>query len=715
VSNLLGRVLGGRYRIVSVLGQGGMGVVYGAVQEGLQRKVALKVVHDARPDDLRRFRLEALSASQLGHPNIVQVTDFCDASGGEPPFLVMEMLEGESLKELLGREGVLSTERAVFIATQVLAALVAAHAARIVHRDIKPANIFLTRTPAMSDLVKVLDFGVAKVIGGGDAPAIAHTADGAIVGTLAYMAPEQALGIPIDERADLYAVGACLFEMIVGRRPIVAATRHALLAAIIKEPIPSLAAVKPGVDPALASAVERALAKDPHQRYPSALAMLEALAPFAQGTRSTPRDVAATLAATDLLQTAQATQTAQQGAPTFAAQGTVPLPPHPPPHPPPQPQPQPHSQPPPHAHSQPPPHAHPQPHPPPHSPPRQTPAAPVRRGKPPLLYVVLALAGLAVAGRIALAIVSRAVHPSALTKDRIEWLQTPDLAAASLVGDDADDLVAFIGHHNDAHLAVVDGTTRALVWKFHASTSLLDAGFAVAARRVVLPTDASELTILDGATGRELRKIDVQRGIVGVCAADPAARQVFVELDGKDAVLDVESGAVREVGEPPRGCGLHEGDSATAWVYCNRRAPCTKLEIAEEWHDVVVDGTTGLHVGTSAAGDTTLVATELRGARPGKTLWERNLGSSVEIVDAMRGRAFVETGKDRKRQLQVLDVASGKTLWTAKPTEHTPGHVLAAEAAAFGTKRAFVRRALTMELYDVEGRRLGTMGGLFGR
>jgi hypothetical protein len=158
-----GTVLGGRYRIVRLLGAGGMGSVYEAVQVDLGRRVAVKVLHSTEdPTYLERFRREALAAAGLGQPNIVMVTDF-QSPPGEPPFLVMELLTGESLAHAIARAGTLPPARVVTIAAQVLAALEAAHAKNIIHRDIKPDNVFLTQTPAAVDFVKLLDFGIAKL------------------------------------------------------------------------------------------------------------------------------------------------------------------------------------------------------------------------------------------------------------------------------------------------------------------------------------------------------------------------------------------------------------------------------------------------------------------------------------------------------------------------------------------------------------------------
>jgi serine/threonine-protein kinase len=188
-----GTLLGGRYRIETLVGEGGMGAVYEAVQQDLDRRVALKILHEHLTDDVElrsRFQREARVVAMLGHPNVVQISDF-QARDGEPPFFVMELLHGENLRDLLKRAQLLPPERVAYIAVQVLSALEAAHRASVVHRDIKPDNIFLERTDVQVDIVKVLDFGVAKLLGRDD---MKLTREGLVVGTLSYMAPEQALG-----------------------------------------------------------------------------------------------------------------------------------------------------------------------------------------------------------------------------------------------------------------------------------------------------------------------------------------------------------------------------------------------------------------------------------------------------------------------------------------------------------------------------------------
>jgi hypothetical protein len=252
-----------------------MGAVYEAVQEDLGRRVALKILTTATSHDaLTRFRQEAEAAARLGHPHIVQVSDF-QIRVGEPPFLVMELLEGRSLADVIA-DGPLPWRRAGRIGLQVLAALVAAHEAKIVHRDIKPDNVFLVRSLAVPDMVKVLDFGVAKLLEPSEDGPL--TTQGLAIGTPAYMAPEQARTEAVDERTDLYAVGVCLYEAVTGGRlPIEAENLVALRMAIGAAPSVPLRQRAPDVDPRFEVVVERALAKAPKDRFASAREMADAL------------------------------------------------------------------------------------------------------------------------------------------------------------------------------------------------------------------------------------------------------------------------------------------------------------------------------------------------------------------------------------------------------------------------------------------------------
>jgi serine/threonine protein kinase len=277
-----GKLLSGSYRLEREVGQGGMGEVYEAQHLPLGRRVAVKVLHPHLASDpvlLERFRREAEAAAGLGHPNIVQVTDFCHQPE-EPVFMVLEYLSGWSLKECLDSEQRLEPTRAAFIASQVLSALEATHAAGIVHRDLKPANVFLTEISGVRDIVKVLDFGIAKLTG--DATATQVTRTGAVVGTPAYMSPEQARGREVDHRADIYAVGATLYRMLTGSDPFSAPNFNAMMFAITDhEPLP-IPELSPEVPAGLVAVVERAMQKDPADRYQQAGEMRAALQPFSR-------------------------------------------------------------------------------------------------------------------------------------------------------------------------------------------------------------------------------------------------------------------------------------------------------------------------------------------------------------------------------------------------------------------------------------------------
>ncbi len=276
---MTGQVLGGRYRILRQLGEGGMGTVYEAVQTNIERRFALKVLVDELRNDehyLERFRREAVSAARLMHPHIVQVVDFVSAPG-EPPFLVMEMLEGSPLGSLL-RRGPIAPPRACRLTVQLLSALEAAHAAGIVHRDLKPPNVFLVTLADGSECVKLLDFGIAKLKESDGYSRL--TATGVLIGTPRYAAPEQIASRPeIDARTDIYSVGVLLYCMLVGRPPFTSEGARLLIDIKETEP-PSLRSIDPLLAPELVAIVERAMQKDPAARFSSAGEMSAALVPF---------------------------------------------------------------------------------------------------------------------------------------------------------------------------------------------------------------------------------------------------------------------------------------------------------------------------------------------------------------------------------------------------------------------------------------------------
>jgi eukaryotic-like serine/threonine-protein kinase len=268
-TNLAGTVLEGAYRLVRLMGEGGMGAVYEATQLRLNKRVAVKLMSRelaSNREALARFHREAEITSQLGHPHLVNVIDFGTSESGEP-YLVMEYLEGEDLEQRLLREERLDVEAVVNITRQVASALGAAHAKEIVHRDLKPANIFLVQVPGEPDFVKVLDFGISKV----KAARAKLTRATAVIGTPNYMSPEQASGRvdETDHRADQWALACIVWEMLSGRTPFVADDVSPLFYQITTLDPQPLAKRVPDVPPEVEEVLLRALAKKPEGRFPT--------------------------------------------------------------------------------------------------------------------------------------------------------------------------------------------------------------------------------------------------------------------------------------------------------------------------------------------------------------------------------------------------------------------------------------------------------------
>ena len=283
----IGSVIASKYRIESLLGAGGMGAVFLVTHLGIERKFALKLLHadtSNGPESEARFAREAQAAGRIGHPNIVDVFDLGQAEDGAP-YMVMELLPGESVAERVQR-GPLPIDEAVEISLQVLHALEAAHAAGIIHRDIKPANIFLVKRADGGRSIKVLDFGIAKFAS--EAGSGALTGTGAILGSPLYMAPEQVRADKdIDARADVWAVGATLYECLVGEPAHAAPSHSAVIARIVTVPVRSVRERRPDVDGHLDGIVLRALSIDVSARFFSAAEMHRALDAYASGSAST--------------------------------------------------------------------------------------------------------------------------------------------------------------------------------------------------------------------------------------------------------------------------------------------------------------------------------------------------------------------------------------------------------------------------------------------
>jgi serine/threonine protein kinase len=268
---LPGHVLDDKYRIGEKIGSGGFGTVYRGEHILLHHPVAIKVFRPALGQEgvesLERFRLEGISACRVNHPNAVSVLDF-DLSAGSLAYLVMELLEGHSLAHQLRTQGKLTPARAAEIACSVCDALAQAHAAGIVHRDIKPSNVFLHGTNG-DEIVKVIDFGIAKLTDSAEVPgAAAATLSGMFLGTPAYMAPERVFDQPYDGRADVYAVGVMIYEMVAGRLPFerTGGGHLSLMRMHAFEEAAPLTTLVPDAHPTLDTTVKRAMAKEPEQR-----------------------------------------------------------------------------------------------------------------------------------------------------------------------------------------------------------------------------------------------------------------------------------------------------------------------------------------------------------------------------------------------------------------------------------------------------------------
>jgi serine/threonine protein kinase len=275
---LLGRTLRGTYRITRLLDRGGMGLVFEAEHLRLKSRVAVKVLphHLARDQyALARFRHEAEIVAQLTHPHIVQVVDF-DMTDDEQPYLVMELLAGESLATRLERVRALPLDVAVRIAVQTAAALGAVHGAAIVHRDLKPANMFLAEMPGEGVWVKLLDFGISKRPHSGQGLTGEHD----VMGTPDYMSPELALGkaASADHRSDQYSLAVIVYEMLSGRVPFLGTSEAQILSQVIADPAPKLSLLVPGLPERVSSVVARAMSKLPEQRFETIDALAGALA-----------------------------------------------------------------------------------------------------------------------------------------------------------------------------------------------------------------------------------------------------------------------------------------------------------------------------------------------------------------------------------------------------------------------------------------------------
>ncbi len=274
-ADLVGRVLRGTYRIIRRLDRGGMSEVFEAEHLRLRRPVAVKILngHLAANDSASRsLQREAQLIGELAHPHIVQVIDFDLSEQGEP-YLVMELLHGETLAARLTRDGALDVAETVRLTLQIASALAAVHGASIVHRDLKPSNVFLVGTPGALPHAKLLDFGISKRLSVG-----ARHTYGELAGTPEYMAPEQVRGLPVDHRTDQYALAAVAYEMFTGRGPFCSEGPWQAMRRILDEPAIPLREAEPGVPAPIARVIESGLAKDADDRHRDIGAFATALA-----------------------------------------------------------------------------------------------------------------------------------------------------------------------------------------------------------------------------------------------------------------------------------------------------------------------------------------------------------------------------------------------------------------------------------------------------
>ncbi len=278
---MVGRLLRGTYRIVAALDEGGMGKLYRAEHQRLRRPVAVKVMASylsANQEALARFRREADIVSQLDHPHIVHILDFDTVESGEP-YIVMELLQGETLSRRLDQQRILPLRDTVAIVSQIASALTAAHRAGVVHRDLKPDNVFLLSMRDESMFIKLLDFGISK----GNAKSARVTGKYDVLGTPDYMAPEQVLDTArVDHHADQWSLACITYEMLTGRAPFFGDSAVQILAKVVSEPPLPLTHYVPEVHASIQDVVLRGLSKDPFQRFPTISDFSERLARAAQ-------------------------------------------------------------------------------------------------------------------------------------------------------------------------------------------------------------------------------------------------------------------------------------------------------------------------------------------------------------------------------------------------------------------------------------------------
>jgi eukaryotic-like serine/threonine-protein kinase len=307
----IGTVLGGRYRLIELLGQGGMATVYRARDSQLERDVAVKLLrpeYGRDPDFFARFRQEAQSAASLNHPSVVAVYDYGTDEAG--PYIVMELVDGEDLASIIRRSGPLPPRQAARLAAEIGRAIAAAHDNGLIHRDIKPGNVLVTR----EGRAKVTDFGIARALAEAQ-----FTLPGTTIGSVHYFSPEQARGEPAGPPSDIYSLGIVLYELLTGRRPWEGDTAAAIATARLTGPVPSPSSVRSGIPPVLEAIDRKALAQKPEDRFANAMAMVEALERFIAEDRAAAAAGGVAAGATGISAVAGAALGAEEGAGIGAA------------------------------------------------------------------------------------------------------------------------------------------------------------------------------------------------------------------------------------------------------------------------------------------------------------------------------------------------------------------------------------------------------------